>query len=104
MPSDVDWQALARRIASDAAAPLGARRHQWWDYTANWARAAVSVGIAAAVTAAFVLAAVPTPPAPAATLLSTFGGGEAPARTFESTVIGLRGGASVIAAAVGAGE
>lgn len=61
VPNDaVDWDALHRRIATEAVGPLRALRlavasRPWWAYTASWARAAVPLAVAASVVATVAL-------------------------------------------------
>lgn len=58
---EVDWTALRRRIASDAAPRLarmvrtGRARNVWWEYAARWAAPALPAALAAAAALVLVL-------------------------------------------------
>jgi hypothetical protein len=85
-------ETLAARISWTGTRALRAR-------DARWTRSAVSIGVIAAAAAILAVAAIPGSPRP--TLLAAVSGGEDRARTFETAMVGPRGGAWVIAAAIG---
>jgi hypothetical protein len=57
----VDWGRLHAIIVGDARGLLQRRQRPWFTYVANWSGATMSIGLAAAVIALFVLSQAPAP-------------------------------------------
>jgi hypothetical protein len=66
--AQVDWTALARRIAVATAAPL---HLPWWGYTARWERRALPLALAAGLAGAVALWGLGTPAQLSATATGT---------------------------------